>query len=229
MPPRNPDLHGNAPDTSRVALVLVDVINDLEFEDGDRVLPHALAMAKRLAALAARARRARVPVIYVNDNFGRWRSDFRTLLERCLQRPVRGRPLARRLRPRATDYVVLKTKHSAFYATTLELLLRYLEASTLVLAGLSGDRCVLFSASDAFMRDFRLWIPADCVASLDPERNRRALDEMARLLDADLTESTQLDLSRSGVRRRARAAAARARSGPARAAPPARRSHAPAA
>ena len=190
---------------------------------------HALAMAERMAVLAARARRARVPVIYVNDNFGRWRSDFRTLLERCLERPVRGRPLARRLRPRTTDYVVLKTKHSAFYATTLPLLLRYLEANTLVLAGLTGDRCAPFSASDAFMRDFRLWIPADCVASLDPERNRRALDEMARLLDADLTESTRLALSRSRVRRRARAAAARARSAPARAAPPARRSHAPAA
>ena len=80
MPPRNPDLHGNAPDTSRVALVLVDVINDLEFEGGERLLPHALASAARLADLASRARAAGVPVIYVNDNFGRWRSDFRTLL-----------------------------------------------------------------------------------------------------------------------------------------------------
>jgi nicotinamidase-related amidase len=229
MPPRNPDLHGNAPDTSRVALVLVDVINTLEFEGGDRLLPHALAMADRLAVLAARARRAGVPVIYVNDNFGRWRSDFRTLLDRCLHRAVRGRPLARRLRPRATDYVVLKTKHSAFYATTLELLLRYLETSTLVLAGLAGDRCVLFTASDAFMRDFRLWVPADCVASIEPEHNRRALDDMARLFDADVTESTRLALSRSRVRRRGRGGAARPPSTRARAGRPAKRSHAPAA
>ena len=229
MPPRNPDLHGNAPDSSRVALVLVDVISDLEFEDGDRLLPHALAVADRLAVLAARARRARVPVIYVNDNFGRWRSDFRTLLERCLERPVRGRPLARRLRPRANDYVVLKTKHSAFYATTLELLLRYLGVSSLVLTGLTGDRCVLFSASDAFMRDLRLWVPTDCVASIDPEHNRRALDEMARLFDADLTDSPRLVLSRSAIKRRARAGAARLRSARAPAARPARRSHAPAA
>jgi nicotinamidase-related amidase len=229
MPPRNPDLHGNAPDTSRVALVLVDVINDLEFEGGEQLLPHALAAATRLAGLAARARRAGVPVIYVNDNFGRWRSDFRTLLERCLARPVRGRPLARRLRPRASDYVVLKTKHSAFYATTLELLLRYLETTTLILAGLTGDRCVLFTASDAFMRDFRLWVPADCVASLDPAHNRRALDEVAQLFEADLTESTQLLLSRSGVRRRAPAGARRSRSGPVPAARPVPGSHAPAA
>src|SRR5882724_3977314 len=171
MPPRNRDLHGHAPDESRVARVLVDVIT----------------------------RRGRVPVVYVNDNVGRWRSDFRALLERCLHRPVRGRPLARRLRPHAVDYVVLKTKHSAFYATTLELLLRYLA------------------------------IPADCVVSIDPEHNRRALDEMARLFDADLTESTRLAFSRSGVSRRGRARAARPRSARARRARPARRSHAPAA
>jgi nicotinamidase-related amidase len=229
MPARNTDLHGNAPDTSRVALVLVDVINDLEFEGGDRLLPHALTMAERVAVLAARARRAGVPVIYVNDNFGRWRSDFRALLQRCLRRPVRGRPLARRLSPRTTDYVVLKTKHSAFYATTLELLLRYLDATTLVLAGLTGDRCILFSASDAFMRDFHLFVPADCVASIEPEHNRRALAEMARLFDADLTVSTGLVLSRTGVTRREAAGAARPPSAPARAARPARRSHAPAA
>jgi nicotinamidase-related amidase len=229
MPPTNNDLHGNAPDTSRVALVLVDVINDLEFEGGDRLLPQTLAMAERLAVLAARARRARVPVIYVNDNFGRWRSDFRTLLERCLREAVRGRPLARALRPRATDYVVLKTKHSAFYATTLELLLRYLDTTTLVLTGITGDRCVLFTASDAFMRDFRLWIPADCVASIEPEHNRRALDDMARLFDADLTESTRLVLSRGSVRPRGRAAEGRWPSPRARAGRPARRSHAPAA
>jgi nicotinamidase-related amidase len=229
MPPRNPDLHGNAPDTSRVALVLVDVINDLEFEGGDRLLPHALAILRPLAALTARARRAGVPVIYVNDNFGRWRSDFRMLLERCLERSVRGRPLARRLRPRATDYIVLKTKHSGFYATTLELLLRYLQTTTLILTGLTADRCVLFTASDAFMRDFRLWVPLDCVASLDPLHNRRALAEMARLFDADLTESTRVALSRAGVRRRERAVTARSRSVPAPAAPPPRRSHAPAA
>jgi len=229
MPPRNDDLHGNAPDDSRVALVLVDVINDLEFEGADRLLPQALAMADRLAALAARARRARVPVVYVNDNFGRWRSDFRTLLDRCLRGPVRGRPLARRLRPRATDYVVLKTKHSGFYATPLELLLRYLKAETLVLTGLTGDRCVLFTAADAFMRDFELFVPADGTVSIEPEHNAHALTEMARLLDADLTDSIRLALSRSGVSTRERAAAARPRSTRERPARPARRSHAPAA
>jgi nicotinamidase-related amidase len=229
MPPRHSDLHGNAPDDSRVVLIVIDVINDLEFEGGARLLPQALAMAERLARLTARARRAGVPVIYANDNFGRWRSDFRTLLERCQREPVRGRPLALRLAPQPTDYVVLKAKHSAFYSTTLDLLLRYLKCDTLVLTGLSGDRCVLFSASDAFMRDYRVFVPADCVASIDPRDNRRALAEMARVLEADLTVSTRLGLSRTGLTTRRRAGATAGRS---RRSPPVRRgqrSRAPAA
>src|SRR4051812_33590254 len=97
---RSPDLHGNAPDQHPMALVLIDVINDLEFEGGERLLRHALPMAARVAALAARARRAGVPVVYVNDNFGRWRSSFEQQLHHCLEDDVRGRPLVERLSPR---------------------------------------------------------------------------------------------------------------------------------
>jgi len=206
-PARNQDLHGNAPDESDVAVLLIDVINDLEFEGGDRLLPQALAMAERLAALAARARRAGVPVIYANDNFGRWRSDFRVLLERCLHEDVRGRPLAERLRPQPEDYVVLKPKHSAFYSTTLDLLLRYLKTQTLVIGGLTGDRCVLFTASDAYMRDFRLVVPADGVASIDRGANRRALEQMRTLLGVDVRPTRTVRLRR-GLRPRARGRAA---------------------
>jgi len=229
MPARDPDLHGNAPDDSRVAVLVIDVINDLEFEGGDRLLPQAIAMADRLAPFLARARRAGVPVVYANDNFGRWRSDFASLLRRCLDEPVRGRPVVERLRPEETDYVVLKPKHSAFYSTTLDLLLRYLGAGTLVLTGLTADRCVLFSASDAHMRDFRLAVPADCVASIEPEANRRALSEMARLFRADITVAERLALSRRGIRRQRSARAGRARSARGRRAATARGSRAPAA
>jgi nicotinamidase-related amidase len=191
---RSPDLHGNVPDTCPVALLLVDVVNDLEFEGGDVLLPHALPMAERLAALARRCREAGVPVIYVNDNFGRWRSDFRALLQRCLDTPVRGRPVVRLLRPDDRDYFVLKPKHSGFYSTTLHLLLRHLDATTVILTGLTGDICVLLTAHDAYMRDLRLLVPADCVASADPAENAHALRYMARVLKADITESSGLDL-----------------------------------
>ena len=208
MPPaQNKDLHGNAPDESDVAVVLIDVINDLEFEGGDRLLPQALPMARRLAALAARARSAGVPVIYANDNFGRWRSDFRALLDRVLGESVRGRPIAELLRPEPDDYIVLKAKHSAFYSTTLDLVLRYLGTRTLVLGGLTGDRCVLLTASDAYMRDLRLVVPSDGVASIERGANRRALEQMRTLFDADVRPSRAVTLRRT-VRRRGRAGAA---------------------
>jgi len=133
MPTDNPDLHGNVPDSSPVALLLIDVINDLEFETGEELARHALPMAERLAVLVRRARDARIPVIYVNDNFGKWRSDFRRQLEHCLREGVRGRRLAELLAPEEDDYLVLKPKHSGFYSTTLDTLLRYLRANTLIL------------------------------------------------------------------------------------------------
>jgi len=196
MPAKNPDLHGNAPDDARVALVVIDVINDLDFPGGDRLLRHALPMADRLAVLKRRAKAAGIPVIYANDNFGRWKSDFRRILERCLQDGTRGRPLAERLAPAEDDYFVLKPKHSAFFATTLHMLLRYLGVRTVILTGLTANSCVLFTAADAFMRDFHLVVPADCVASIDVKDNRRALEHMRKTLGADVRPSRSIALQR---------------------------------
>ena len=136
MPGKNQDLHGNVPDRCNVALILIDVINDMEFEGGEALLRNALPAAKRLSQLARRARNAGVPVIYVNDNFGKWRSDFRQQLGHVLEDGVRGEPIAKLLRPDDDDYFVLKAKHSGFYHTQLDLLIDYLQVSTIVLAGL---------------------------------------------------------------------------------------------
>ena len=118
------DVHGNVPDNATVALLLIDVINDLEFDGGEALLAHALPVAAQIAALKRRATQAGIPVVSVNDNFGRWQSDFAKLLAHCLEDGVRGQPLAEQLRPEPDDYFVLKPKHSGFYATTLDLLLR---------------------------------------------------------------------------------------------------------
>ncbi|HEX8686884.1 MAG TPA: isochorismatase family cysteine hydrolase [Pyrinomonadaceae bacterium] len=203
MPAKNEDLHGNVPDKSNVALLLIDVINDLEFSSGEDLLRHALPMAERLAALKRRAKEAGVPVVYVNDNFGKWQSDFKKILEHCLEEDVRGRPVVELLRPEEDDYFVLKPKHSGFFSTTLDILLNYLQAKTLVLTGLTGDICVLFTAHDAYMRDFDLVIPADCVASDDPSENEYTLRKMATLMDADIRPSAEVDfeaLKRSPAR-----------------------------
>ena len=193
MPAKNEDLHGNVPDKSNVALLLIDVINDMEFESGGELLRHALPMAERLAALKRRAKEAGVPVVYVNDNFGKWQSDFKKILEHCLEEDVRGRPFVEQLRPEEDDYFVLKPKHSGFFSTTLDILLDYLQARTLVLTGLTGDICVLFTAHDAYMRDFNLVIPADCVASNDPSENEYSLRKMSDLMDADTRPSAEVD------------------------------------
>ena len=195
MPAKNEDLHGFVPDKAAVALLLIDVINDLEFESGKDLLKHALPMAERLAELKRRAKRAGVPVIYVNDNFGRWQSDFNKLLDHCLEENICGKPIAELLRPEKDDYFVLKPKHSGFFSTTLDILLDYLQVKTVILTGLTADICVLFTANDAYMRDFNLVIPEDCVASSDPEENRHALEHMQRALKADTRPSTEIDFA----------------------------------
>lgn len=197
MPANNPDLHGNVPESSHTALLLIDVINDLEFEGAEQLLRQALPMARRLARLKARARRAGIPAIYVNDNFGRWQSDFRRVVDHCLEDGVRGEPIVQLLAPEDDDYFVLKPKHSAFFATTLDTLLSYLGAKTLIITGIAGNICILFSANDAYMRDFNLIVPSDCVSSNTIEENRHALRQMKKVLKADTTSSAKLKLLRS--------------------------------
>jgi len=192
MPAKNEDLHGNAPDKSDVALLLIDVINDLDFPEGDQLLRFALPMAHKIAALKRRARQEGVPVVYVNDNFGRWRSDFSAQVEHCLQDGVRGRPVVELLRPGEDDYFVLKPKHSGFFSTTLDTLLEYLGARAVVLNGMAANICVLFMANDADMRDLHLAVPCDCVASNTEEENRYALDQMRKVLKADTRPSAEL-------------------------------------
>jgi nicotinamidase-related amidase len=192
MPAKNEDLHGNAPDKSDVALLLIDVINDLEFPGGDQLLRYALPMARRIADLKGRARREGVPVIYVNDNFGRWRSDFSSQVEHCLRDGVLGRPVAELLRPGEDDYFVLKPKHSGFFSTALDILLQYLGVRAVVLTGMAANICVLFTANDAYMRDLHLAVPSDCVASNTEEENRNALEEMRTVLKADTRPAAEL-------------------------------------
>ena len=193
---RSKDLHGSAPDKCAVALLLIDWINDLEFDGAERLFPQALTAARAVAALRRGAKQAGVPVIYCNDNFGKWRSDFRSLLEHVLKDGVRGRPIAELLAPDEDDYFVLKPKHSGFHSTTLDVLLDHLGADTLILTGIAGNFCVLFTAHDAYMRDFRLVVPRDCVASENDADNRHALEHMAKACKADIGPSPAIDFAR---------------------------------
>ena len=175
---RNPDLHGNAPDKSAVALIMIDVINALDFDHGPQLLEHALPMAHNIAALKRRAKEAGIPAVYANDNFGRWQSDLNQVLDHVLHDGVPGQSLAEILHPEEDDYFVLKPKHSGFYSTQLDILLDYLGVRTLIVTGIQANICVLFTANDAYMRDYGLVVPSDCVASTDPAEAEHALEQM---------------------------------------------------
>jgi nicotinamidase-related amidase len=193
MPIRSHDLHGSAPDKSNAALLLIDVINDFDFPEAEQLLRFALPAAKNIAALKRRAKDAGIPVIYVNDNFGRWRSDFKKIVAHCRDES-RGKPIVELLLPDEDDYFVLKPKNSGFYSTTLDLLLIHLGARNLIITGIQGNNCVLFTANDAYERDYKIFVPSDCTASNTEEQNEHALKQMQTVLKADVSNAKELDL-----------------------------------
>jgi nicotinamidase-related amidase len=174
------------------ALLLIDVINDLAFEGSEVLVEQAVPMAARLSAFKRRATAAGVPSIYINDNFGQWRSDFRQTVAHCTARSSPGRHLSRRMRPSARDYFVLKPKHSGFFNTTLDTLLEALHIRRVILTGIAGNICVLFTANDAYMRELTLFAPADCIVSNSVADNEHALRQIETVMKGTVTASPKL-------------------------------------
>ena len=183
---------------SGTALLLIDVINDLAFDGSAALVAQAEPMAMRLATLKRRATTAGVPAIYINDNFGQWRSDFRQTVTHCTSSHSPGRRVSQRLRPTSRDYFVLKPKHSGFFDTTLDTLLETLRIRRVIVTGIAGNICVLFTANDAYMRDLKLFAPADCIVSNTAADNDHALRQIEIVLKGNVTESTQLRFKRTG-------------------------------
>jgi nicotinamidase-related amidase len=179
------------------ALLLIDVINDLDFPGSDALVEQAPDMARRLEALKKRAAAAGVPCIYVNDNFGQWQSDFRQTVAHCTRRSAPGRQLSARLKPTRHDYFVLKPKHSGFYDTTLETLLDELKIRRVILSGIAGNICVLFTASDAYMRGLQLVAAEDCIISNTAEENAYAVRLLSEVMKARVLRSADIAFRRS--------------------------------
>jgi len=177
---------------SGTALLLIDVINDLAFDGSEVLVPQAESMAHALAGLKRRAAAAGVPTVYINDNFGQWRSDFRRIVSHCTARSSPGHRVSSRLRPTARDYFVLKPKHSGFFDTTLDTLLEALRIRRVILTGIAGNICVLFTANDAYMREYRIFAPSDCIVSNTAADNDYALRQISTVLKGDVTISTRL-------------------------------------
>jgi nicotinamidase-related amidase len=178
-----------------VALVLIDVINAFDFPGSRGIVRAATKATPHIERLTARARELGVPVIYVNDNFGQWRSDFKSTVAACTQPDQPGREISARLRPQPGDYFVLKPQHSGFYSTSLGLLLTELGIHTLILVGFATNLCVQFTANDAHMRGYRLVVPGDCTASNSDRLTRAALAQIRVALNADVRRASQLDFS----------------------------------
>jgi nicotinamidase-related amidase len=191
---KNEDLHGNVPDSCPVVLLLVDVLNDVDFPGNSQLLKSIPSLGKNMSALKKRCKDAGIPVIYVNDNRGKWRSDFSTILSHCLRPESPGGPMVSQLIPEASDYIVLKPKHSAFYATPLDTLFSYLQVKTVILAGLITNACILSTASELYVRDLDVYVPSDCVAAPIKRAHRDALELMKISFDADTKSSANLNL-----------------------------------
>ncbi len=177
----------------RSALLLIDVINAFDFEGAEGLIRAARLAGARIERLCSRARQAEVPLIYVNDNFGRWRSDFMTTVRECTKPSSAGHEICERLRPQPGDYFILKPQQSGFYETPLELLLRHLNVHTLILTGFAANFCVLFTANDAHMRRYHLVVPRDCTAANTPSLTRWALTHIELGLGGRTGLSSRID------------------------------------
>jgi nicotinamidase-related amidase len=173
-------------------LLIVDMINRFDFEHADRLKAQAERIVQPILTLRAAMDAAAAPVIYVNDNFGEWHSEKSKLVTAAREQ---GGEVVGRLAPRECDYFVIKPQLSGFYATNLPVLLPKLGVSRLVLAGVATDMCVLFTAGDAHMRDYSLWVPSDAVAAFGEAASANAIEIMRSRLCAEVRPTSELDLS----------------------------------
>ena len=175
----------------RPALLILDMVNCFDFEGAEALEPRAFEAARRVDRLRQEFRAQGWPVVYVNDNFGEWHLEPSKLVERALEK---DNPVTEMVRPEHGDFFIIKPQFSGFYATNLPVLLPQLGVSKLVLSGIATDICVLFTAADAHMRDYDLWVPEDAVAAESDERGRWALDIMAQSMGAETAATSQKSL-----------------------------------
>jgi nicotinamidase-related amidase len=182
--------HRDAP-SGGVALLIIDMINRFDFEGGQLLKRKAARAAEAILALRGDVEAAGYPVVYVNDNFGEWHSEKSRLVESAIQN---DHTAIGKIAPTDADFFIIKPQFSGFYATNLPVLLPKLGVSRLILTGIATDICVLFTAADAHMRDYALWVPADCVAAPDDQRSRWALEIMRNSMEAEIAASTELSV-----------------------------------
>ncbi|MCT7355384.1 cysteine hydrolase [Streptomyces sp. 15-116A] len=172
------------------ALIVIDMINTYDHKDAELLIPSAESVVPVIAGLLQRARRHNIPVIYVNDNFGEWRSHHGELLDQALSGPHAR--LVEPLRPDDSSLFVVKARHSIFFETPLSYLLGQQGIERLVLCGQVTEQCVLYSSLDAHIRHFQVIVPRDAVAHIHSDLADAALRMMERNMGARVCESGEL-------------------------------------
>ncbi|WP_087973982.1 isochorismatase family cysteine hydrolase [Oceanobacillus rekensis] len=171
---------------SNTAVIFVDIINDFDFDGGNDLYQNTKAILPNLIKLKNYAKENELPIIYVNDHYGLWQADFQKIIDKC--KNERSNDIIEALAPdNDDDYFLIKPQHSAFFQTPLHSLLIELGRTNLIMAGIAGDICILFSAQDAYMYQFNLHIPENCMASELKENNDYALHLLHSVMDADIT------------------------------------------
>ena len=179
-------------DKTNKALLIIDIINHFQFDHGSHLLKQSLQFLPSLLQLKMRAKEKQMPIIYINDHYNLWQADFKKIISYCTTE--QNEDFLTQIKPNEDDYFLIKPKHSAFYGTALNTLLFQLHINHLIITGIAGNICVLFTANDAYMRDYRLSCPRDCIASVNEQDNLYALTMMKNVLDADTIESSKLNL-----------------------------------
>ncbi|MFF5970381.1 isochorismatase family cysteine hydrolase [Streptomyces sp. NPDC012769] len=172
------------------ALVVIDMINAYRHEDAELLVPSVTEALPRIVDLLARARAAGVPVVYANDNFGRWRSHHGQILDMALS--GRHPELVDPVRPDEDSLFVVKARHSIFYETPLAYLLRTLEVDELVLTGQVTEQCVLYSALDAHIRHLGVVVPRDAVAHIHEDLAGAALRMVERNMGGRVVRAAEI-------------------------------------
>jgi nicotinamidase-related amidase len=176
----------------KTALLIIDMINDFNFTEGQTLAVKTKRILAPILKLKSDFYKKELPVIYINDHYNLWQADFEKIIDYCSNE--KSSEIINKISPKKNhDYFLIKPKHSAFYGTALHTLLQQLKVESLVLTGIAGNICVLFTANDAYMREYDLIVPEDCVASNSDEDNEYALTMMKNVLRAETNTSTELE------------------------------------
>ncbi|MFD3439482.1 cysteine hydrolase family protein [Streptomyces sp. NPDC058685] len=173
------------------AVIVIDMINTYDHRDADLLIPSAEQAVPAVVRLIERAREHKVPVIYVNDNFGQWRSHHGELLEAALSGPHAD--LVEPLKPDDESLFVVKARHSIFFETPLFYLLGQLGVDHIALCGQVTEQCVLYSALDAHIRHLRVTVPEDAVAHIHADLAEAALRMMDRNMNVEIRGTDSIE------------------------------------